>query len=596
MKLLAPFIIILCLMALGLSSSGSSAAMPLGGGFTYQGELQDGNGPVNGPCDFIFGLWDAAENGGQVGQTQTLEAVEVADGRFTVILNGSNQFGSNPFNGGGRWLQISVRCPGSSGTYSQLQPRQRLTATPYAAYSQSGPWSGLTGVPAGFADGADGDTLAALSCSGGQIAEWNGSAWVCGDDDVGQGGGGGDITAVYAGTGLKGGGASGDLTLTADTGYLQRRVAGTCAAGSSIRVINQDGTVSCEADDSGGGNDHNHLGQTWTGDENHLFVEGSFSNTAPLVLINDSDLGVGLLVSSNGGGLHVNFAGKEGLYVFQSLDDGVEVRSAINDGLHVQYAGGDGLQVDQSLDNGVEIIEAENNGLYIGSSLASGIFVNSAVGRGLVVQSSTGSGLYVNSAGADGLHVVAATGDGVDVAGSAYAGNFRGDVRISGTCNGCVLAQFALNAGDEVLEAGDVVTVRGVLSNSFAGDHLLMQVAAASAGESLVGVVAGRAEAESQPAEEDSPEETRLVSRDGAAKPGEYVAIVIYGPVQVKANKVSSEISAGSRLAVDENGRARTLQTTEVNGIEVAESAPTIGIALDEAAADGLVWVLVNPQ
>ncbi len=66
----------------------------------------------------------------------------------------------------------------------------------------------------------------------------------------------GDITGVTAGTGLSGGGPSGDVTLNADTSYLQRRVAGTCTAGSSIRVVNADGSVTCETDDIGGGGDN----------------------------------------------------------------------------------------------------------------------------------------------------------------------------------------------------------------------------------------------------------------------------------------------------------------------------------------------------
>lgn len=63
----------------------------------------------------------------------------------------------------------------------------------------------------------------------------------------------GDITAVFAGTGLTGGGTKGDVTLSVDTNFIQNRVAGSCATGSSIRVINANGTVECEIDDNSGG-------------------------------------------------------------------------------------------------------------------------------------------------------------------------------------------------------------------------------------------------------------------------------------------------------------------------------------------------------
>jgi len=53
---------------------------------------------------------------------------------------------------------------------------------------------------------------------------------------------------VNAGTGLSGGATSGSATLNANTTYLQRRVSSSCTVGSSIRAINEDGTVLCQTD------------------------------------------------------------------------------------------------------------------------------------------------------------------------------------------------------------------------------------------------------------------------------------------------------------------------------------------------------------
>ena len=48
----------------------------LGTGFTYQGQLKNAGGPVNGLCDMQFSLWNAAGSGSlptgssQVGQSK----------------------------------------------------------------------------------------------------------------------------------------------------------------------------------------------------------------------------------------------------------------------------------------------------------------------------------------------------------------------------------------------------------------------------------------------------------------------------------------------------------------------------------------------
>ena len=70
---------------------------------------------------------------------------------------------------------------------------------------------------------------------------------------AGCGATGGTVTSVTAGTGLTGGAITTAGTIAADTTFLQRRVGASCPVGSSIRVIATDGTVTCQADNVGGG-------------------------------------------------------------------------------------------------------------------------------------------------------------------------------------------------------------------------------------------------------------------------------------------------------------------------------------------------------
>lgn len=262
---------------------------PLGAAFTYQGQLKSGAAPVTATCDLAFRLYDAAAAGNGAGNPITT-TVPITGGLFTVNLD----FGATAFGGNARWLGIRVRCPGDPG-FTDLG-RQALTAAPQALYALGAPWSGLTGVPdfqLRIFEACDPESAIRIVYGDGSV--------LC--EPIGAG----DITAVFAGAGLNGGGPMGDVSLSvvfSGTGALnyvarsdhqhdaryallghthpgtditsavanavnavnavnaanadtldgqhgdafQERVSGSCAIGSSVRAIDSDGTVVCWSD------------------------------------------------------------------------------------------------------------------------------------------------------------------------------------------------------------------------------------------------------------------------------------------------------------------------------------------------------------
>ncbi|WP_395377231.1 beta strand repeat-containing protein [Marinicella sp. W31] len=132
------YVSILTLMIFNLVLLSSAHADPLGTEFTYQGELKLIPGldevviPASAEFDFTFELYDALNNGTQVGSTIQLNDVTVKQGIFTVQLD----FGLSPFSGDQLWLDISIRDGAATGAFSDLAPRQELTPAPYALHAE----------------------------------------------------------------------------------------------------------------------------------------------------------------------------------------------------------------------------------------------------------------------------------------------------------------------------------------------------------------------------------------------------------------------------------------------------------------------------
>ncbi len=322
-------------------------------------------------------------------------------------------------------------------------------------------------------------------------------------------------------------------------------------------------------------NMHNHLGQTWIGASNPLKIQGAFGTP---------DYAGVVLSNTAGHGLAIPNASVNGIYVGTTGFYGMVVNDAALDGVYVNEAGNPSSAMFSNQSNGFEVAGAQGYGLYVGRADSSGV----------VVRSAGFHGVSVDSAFMDGVYVFSADDDGVDVVGDNLAGYFFGPVQITGGCTGCLLATFGVNAGDKPLAPGDIVSLAGLRDSGVDSVPMLMEVRTAAGGDAVVGVVQGWAELVTE--EEPRPTEIglRLVPREGPASPGQYVTIAYSGLTQVK---VSGPITQGSKLAVGTDGAARALRTVNLDGVELAENASVIGVALESLdAGDGLVWVLVDPQ
>ncbi len=235
----------LVLLALSLGASAQISET-----ITYQGYLEDGGQPANGQYDFEF--VQIASVGGSQSDPIELDNVQVTDGVFSVDLGFSNSFNLQDYE-----LRISVRPGASSGAYTLLAPNTPIRAAPlaitasFSGYAAAVPNNTITNgnlqngsvSSAKMAAGAVGATqidstqvqrrVTGACAPGSSVQSISDTGGVtCESDDVG---GSGDITAIAAGTGLSGGGTSGDVALSiANDGVGSAQIAAAAVGSSEI--------------------------------------------------------------------------------------------------------------------------------------------------------------------------------------------------------------------------------------------------------------------------------------------------------------------------------------------------------------------------
>ena len=254
-------------------------------------------------------------------------------------------------------------------------------------------FAGITGITTASGSGLiGGGTSGTLNlsltnaCAANQVLQWSGTAWGCANLK-----GNGTITGVIAGTDLTGGGSSGVVTLNLDTTKVPQL--STANTFTQLQTINNQVLIRTTV----GGQALIAFG---TGGANG--IQGNTDSTG------GTGIG-GVATSSTGNAV------------------GVVGASFGPNGTGGSFQGATGVSGQSS------VCCAGVGGEFTGATPPSGSSANATLGvlgvggnSGLAVTSDGAGGLF--QGGSKGMH-----GDGIDaVAGSGFAGNFSGDLNVSG--------------------------------------------------------------------------------------------------------------------------------------------------------------------
>ena len=309
------------------------------------------------------------------------------------------------------------------------------------------------------------------------------------------------------------------------------------------------------------------------------------------------------IANSGRDGFSISGAERFGLGIGTALEDGIYVNSAGNDGVHVYSAGSPDTHNESEFDSGFEVAGSGGDGLFVGRADMAGVFIQSSGSQGIYIYESGSTAIYIGSTGNYGIYISESVNDGVyanttdinDEYGfytpnKIYAGAGYYPAR-SGT--------YVRNIGNTSLEPGDIVCLAGGYEENVLGRGgvpvINVQQADRNNAKSVIGVVEYKVYIREEIEElRDGKTDIRKSFRfaEGKANSGDYLAIVVQGPADVKVDKTEN-IETGDLLTV-RNGKGTKVRTTEVNGLTIAENVGIIGKAMEDSNGKEKLKVFVN--
>jgi hypothetical protein len=301
----------------------------------------------------------------------------------------------------------------------------------------------------------------------------------------------------------------------------------------------------------------------------------------------------GYFSSSGGYGIRVETSATDhydhGAFITAQGGYGVLARSATNQG--VRGEAGNVAGIAQPLGAVGVVGIGANRGTYGSSSAGIGVYGVSNSNYGVWGQSSTWYGVT----GRTGL---ANNNYGLYTPDNLYVLN----VNLAGA-----VMQVMENGGKESLSPGDVVVFSGINRSVTAVDGPIVQVSSANTANNtaVAGVVFSRFNIDAVDPDLEFPDDTppeRLAEMDvtppGEIAPGEFLLVVVQGPVLVNVSALGGGIQPGDLLSTGgSGGLAGKAAVMSVNGMETAVPGTVFGKALEPLnGTQKMIYVYVTLQ